>query len=132
MTDLTPKQQAVANLLMDGKSNKEIARDLGVTYKTVRNTVQAILEKLGVHNRTAAAVKLYKMLHPRSWQPIETVPKDGTKIDIMQRNGHRVCNCEWNDQFGVILIHGYPAVTTIIDATHWMHIPQKPTVNGGA
>ena len=41
-------------LLADGARNSEIARQLGMTDKTVRNHVSAILMKLQVTDRTAA------------------------------------------------------------------------------
>jgi DNA-binding NarL/FixJ family response regulator len=53
---LTSRQRGVLAHLIDGKSNKEIARDLGLLESTVKAHVKAILEKLGVDNRTKAAM----------------------------------------------------------------------------
>ena len=55
--DLTPRERQVLDLLADGARNSEIARELGMTDKTVRNHVSAILMKLQVTDRTAAAIK---------------------------------------------------------------------------
>ena len=55
--DLTPREREVLDLLADGARNSEIARQLGMTDKTVRNHVSAILMKLQVNDRTAAAIK---------------------------------------------------------------------------
>jgi len=55
--DLTPREREVLDLLADGARNSEIARRLGMTDKTVRNHVSAILMKLQVTDRTAAAIK---------------------------------------------------------------------------
>ena len=55
--DLTPREREVLDLLADGARNSEIARQLGMTDKTVRNHVSAILMKLQVTDRTAAAIK---------------------------------------------------------------------------
>jgi len=55
--DLTPRERQVLDLLADGARNSEIARQLGMTDKTVRNHVSAILMKLQVTDRTAAAIK---------------------------------------------------------------------------
>jgi DNA-binding NarL/FixJ family response regulator len=55
--DLTPREREVLALLADGARNSEIARQLGMTDKTVRNHVSAILMKLQVTDRTAAAIK---------------------------------------------------------------------------
>ena len=53
---LTQRQREVFELLAQGKSNPEIARDLGVSAHTVRIHISAILRALGVSNRTQAAV----------------------------------------------------------------------------
>jgi DNA-binding NarL/FixJ family response regulator len=55
--DLTPREREVLDLLADRARNSEIARQLGMTDKTVRNHVSAILMKLQVPDRTAAAIK---------------------------------------------------------------------------
>jgi len=54
---LTPREREVLDLLAGGARNSEIARQLGMTDKTVRNHVSAILMKLQVPDRTAAAIK---------------------------------------------------------------------------
>lgn len=48
----------MARLLVRGVSNKEIARALGIELVTVKMHVGNILRKLGVRNRTQAAVSL--------------------------------------------------------------------------
>ncbi|MCW2247081.1 DNA-binding NarL/FixJ family response regulator [Azospirillum fermentarium] len=53
---LTERQREVFDLLLAGQSNKEIARTLGVLEGTVKVHVRAIMQKLGVRNRTQAAV----------------------------------------------------------------------------
>jgi DNA-binding NarL/FixJ family response regulator len=53
---LTERQRDVFRLLQLGYSNKEIARDLGVLEGTVKVHVRAIMQKLGVRNRTQVAV----------------------------------------------------------------------------
>lgn len=56
MDDLTGRQREVFDLLLAGRSNKEIARTLGVLEGTVKVHVRAVMQKLGVRNRTQAAV----------------------------------------------------------------------------
>lgn len=54
---LTAREREVLELLAAGRRNSDIARRLSVSEKTVRNHVSAVLVKLQVPDRTAAAVK---------------------------------------------------------------------------
>jgi DNA-binding NarL/FixJ family response regulator len=56
VAELTPQQYRVFVLLAQGKLNKEIAFDLAVTEATVKAHVTQVLQKLGVHSRTQAAL----------------------------------------------------------------------------
>ena len=53
---LTERETDVLRLLVQGQSNKEIASNLNVSMTTVRSHVSNILMKLGVSNRTQAAL----------------------------------------------------------------------------
>ncbi len=53
---LTPREREVLRWMADGKSNAEIATILGIAAGTAKQHVERILAKLGVENRTAAAV----------------------------------------------------------------------------
>lgn len=53
---LTERQVAVLTLMMLGKSNKAICRDLDLAEATVKNHVTAVLKALNVTNRTEAVV----------------------------------------------------------------------------
>ena len=51
---LSAREQQVAELLVDGASNKLIARDLGISVHTAKFHVAAVLDKLGARNRADA------------------------------------------------------------------------------
>lgn len=53
---LSPRELQVLEGLCAGKSNKEIARDLGVMEPTVKLHVKTLYRKIGAVNRTQAAV----------------------------------------------------------------------------
>lgn len=53
---LTPREIDVLHHLVSGKSNKEIARCLYITEKTVKTHMSNIIAKLGVESRTQAAL----------------------------------------------------------------------------
>jgi DNA-binding NarL/FixJ family response regulator len=54
--NLTPRQREVLELLIKGKSNKEIARILEISRGTIKIHLNAIFRHFGVTNRAAAAV----------------------------------------------------------------------------
>ena len=53
---LTPREMEILEMLCLGTSNNDIARNLGISYQTVKNHVTAILHKLGVKDRTQAVL----------------------------------------------------------------------------
>jgi DNA-binding NarL/FixJ family response regulator len=53
---LTKREGEVLKQLAFGLTNKEIAQALGISYETVKEHVQHVLKKLGVADRTQAAV----------------------------------------------------------------------------
>jgi DNA-binding NarL/FixJ family response regulator len=53
---LTKRESEVLKQLAFGLTNKEIAQSLGISYETVKEHVQHILRKVGVADRTQAAV----------------------------------------------------------------------------
>ena len=60
---LSKREMEVLSYLTRGMSNKEIANLLGISHQTVKNHVTSILRKLGVEDRTQAAVYALK----RGW-----------------------------------------------------------------
>jgi two-component system NarL family response regulator len=51
---LTPRELATLRLIADGKSNKEIASELGISERTVKTHLGHLFEKLAVTSRTEA------------------------------------------------------------------------------
>ena len=51
---LTDREHEILGWVARGKTNKEIARILGITPNTVRTHLEHVYEKLGVHTRTGA------------------------------------------------------------------------------
>jgi DNA-binding NarL/FixJ family response regulator len=54
--DLTPREAEILELVTKGKTNKEVARVLDLTEKTVKHYMTNIMLKLGVRNRVEAAL----------------------------------------------------------------------------
>jgi DNA-binding NarL/FixJ family response regulator len=59
--ELSEREREVLQHLGRGKSNKEIARALHITEGTVKNHMTNVLEKLGVQDRTQAALKAQRL-----------------------------------------------------------------------
>jgi DNA-binding NarL/FixJ family response regulator len=57
----TPRELVVLNGLVEGKTNRQIARNLHVSLSTVKRHVERILPKLGVSDRTQAAVRAVQL-----------------------------------------------------------------------
>lgn len=60
-TILTPREKSVFELLISNMSTKEIAKELGISEKTVRNHISNVMQKLGVSGRAGAVVELLKL-----------------------------------------------------------------------
>nr|WP_294517820.1 response regulator transcription factor [uncultured Rhodopila sp.] len=58
---LTPRQLTVFNQLQQGKANKIIAHELGMSESTVKVHIRNIMRKTGATNRTQAAYKAQKL-----------------------------------------------------------------------
>ncbi|MGR3375902.1 LuxR C-terminal-related transcriptional regulator [Salipiger abyssi] len=56
LAELTPQQQRIMKLICAGKPNKQIAYELSLAEATVKAHITALLRRLGVQNRTQAAV----------------------------------------------------------------------------
>jgi len=58
--NLTEREKEVLRLVCDGMTNAEIATKLHVSRETVKSELKRIFRKIGVGNRTQAAVLLVK------------------------------------------------------------------------
>jgi DNA-binding NarL/FixJ family response regulator len=57
--DLTPRQWDLLHLIAGGRTNTQIARQLGLSEGTVRTHLENIYARLKVSNRTAAVVRAF-------------------------------------------------------------------------
>jgi len=55
LASLTPQERRILDLIADGKTNRQIAEDMYLAEKTVKNYVSNLLAKLGMERRTQAA-----------------------------------------------------------------------------
>jgi DNA-binding NarL/FixJ family response regulator len=58
--ELTPREQEILKLIAQGASNREIAQQLYISEKTVKNHITSLLSRLGLRDRTQAAVWLHR------------------------------------------------------------------------
>jgi pimeloyl-ACP methyl ester carboxylesterase len=56
--ELSQRERDLVHRLCQGATNAEIAQDLGLSEKTVRNQLSRVFEKLGVSSRTQAVAKI--------------------------------------------------------------------------
>ena len=76
---LTPRQTDVLALLLQGKPNKIIARELGVSVETIKDHVAAVLKALGVSSRTQAVLAVGQMMqrqpeaHFSTWRSLQQI-----------------------------------------------------------
>jgi two-component system NarL family response regulator len=69
--ELTPREMDVLEQIVSGKSNKEIADELGVSEATVKTHINSLLGKLGVTDRTQAATAAIR----RGIVPLESLKR---------------------------------------------------------
>ena len=58
LSSLTPAEQAIALMLLQGATNHEIAKRRGSSYNTIANQIASIYDKLSVKNRAELASRL--------------------------------------------------------------------------
>lgn len=60
---LTAREKSIIKLILQGKTNKEIASDINLGEQTVRNYISSIYDKIGVHDRRETIVLLRSVPH---------------------------------------------------------------------
>ena len=58
---LTKREKEIFTLLTFNKTTKQIAEELCISEKTVRNHISNVIQKLGVESRIQAVLELIKM-----------------------------------------------------------------------
>ena len=58
---LTNREAQVFSLLVKNKTTREIANELEISEKTVRNHISNVMQKLGVKGRAQAVVELIRL-----------------------------------------------------------------------
>lgn len=58
---LTRREKEIFHLLTLNHSTKEIAQELNISEKTVRNHISNVIQKLGVDSRIQAVIELIRM-----------------------------------------------------------------------
>jgi DNA-binding NarL/FixJ family response regulator len=86
---LSPREMEILIFVTRGSSNKEIAHKLHISQQTVKNHISSVLRKLGVEDRTQAAVLALR----RGWVRLED-----TSRQALLRNG--VVDFEDDDEDG--------------------------------
>jgi hypothetical protein len=73
------------------------------------------------------------VLHVNEWQPLETAPRDGSKLDVWTKNGFRYIDVFWYEgpafPEGAFVYYdsNLRGFIDVDDATHWMCPPAPPT-----
>jgi DNA-binding NarL/FixJ family response regulator len=61
---LSPQEQRILALVVEGRTNKEIAKSLGLSDKTVKNYLSNAFQKLHVGRRSQAAAIYERSIKP--------------------------------------------------------------------
>ena len=58
---LTKREKEIFEMLIINKTTKDIARELNISEKTVRNHISNVMQKLSVKGRASAVVELLRL-----------------------------------------------------------------------
>ena len=57
---LTPREKEIFKLLINNNNTKDIAKELKISEKTVRNHISNVMQKLGTKGRASTVIELLK------------------------------------------------------------------------
>ena len=69
LAGLTPQERRILDLIAEGRTNRQIAEELYLAEKTVKNYVSNLLSKLGMERRTEAAVYAARLAERQNRPP---------------------------------------------------------------
>ena len=69
LSSLSPQERRVLDLIAQGRSNRQIAEEIFLAEKTVKNYVSSLLSKLGMQRRTEAGVYAAILAERKSLNP---------------------------------------------------------------
>lgn len=109
MDALTKGQREVLSLVVEGQTNKEIARALGLAEITVKVRLTAVYRKLGVKNRVQAVRFVFDPLHGRANKEVQlknditiriAQSKDGNAIErLVRQGGFPIDDLDWSQVY---------------------------------
>jgi DNA-binding NarL/FixJ family response regulator len=72
---LSKREMDILQLITRGRSNKQAAQELGISYQTVKNHMTSILRKLAVNDRTQAAIYALR----QGWIRLQDIDEEGSE-----------------------------------------------------
>jgi DNA-binding CsgD family transcriptional regulator len=85
---LTPRQEQILSLLTEGKSNKEIAEELGIQQGTVKQHLFVLFRRLGVVNRAKAVIAANQLLKSQRARGRDSGWAKPAKQSTIHHNGY--------------------------------------------
>jgi DNA-binding NarL/FixJ family response regulator len=75
LSSLSPQERKVLDLIAQGRSNRQIAEEIFLAEKTVKNYVSSLLSKLGMQRRTEAGVYAAILAERKAANPRPPLPQ---------------------------------------------------------
>ncbi len=91
---LSPRERSILRCLIEGESNKCIARNIGIAEATVKVHIKAIIRKNHVQNRTQAAIWGVNHAFWAQSSDISLAPSNASELPIARSGGERQIRLE--------------------------------------